>query len=119
MNTKFCQSCGMPMEGADAPWGTNADGSKNEDYCSYCYQKGSFTSDLSMEEMIEFCVPHMTAGTVSYTHLDVYKRQSLHFKKQIESQRNALLYPYAKETSCMSKKQGEVQPQHQQHGSRH
>lgn len=67
METKFCQSCGMPMEGTDAPWGTNADGSKNEDYCSYCYQKGSFTSDLSMEEMIEFCVPHMTAGNDGMT----------------------------------------------------
>ena len=35
--------------------GTNADGSKNEDYCMYCYQNGKFTNDCTMDEMIEFC----------------------------------------------------------------
>ena len=35
--------------------GTNADGSKNEDYCMYCYKEGRFTSDCTMDEMIEFC----------------------------------------------------------------
>ena len=31
---KFCQSCGMPL--TQEILGTNADGSKNEDYCMYC-----------------------------------------------------------------------------------
>ena len=35
--------------------GTNADGSKNEDYCIYCYKDGAFTSNQTMEEMAEFC----------------------------------------------------------------
>ena len=35
--------------------GTNADGSKNEDYCMYCYKDGKFTQDYTMDEMIEFC----------------------------------------------------------------
>ena len=35
--------------------GTNADGSKNEDYCMYCYKDGAFINDCTMEEMIEFC----------------------------------------------------------------
>ena len=35
--------------------GTNADGSKNEEYCMYCYKDGAFTNDCTMEEMIEFC----------------------------------------------------------------
>ena len=35
--------------------GTNADGSKNEDYCMYCYKDGKFTQDCTMDEMIEFC----------------------------------------------------------------
>ena len=55
---KYCQSCGMPMTDAGM-FGTNADGSPNEDYCSYCYQSGKFTSDMSMEQMIEFCVPYV------------------------------------------------------------
>ena len=35
--------------------GTNTDGSKNEDYCIYCYKDGVFTNDCTMDEMIEFC----------------------------------------------------------------
>ena len=35
--------------------GTNADRSKNEDYCMYCYKDGKFTQDCTMDEMIEFC----------------------------------------------------------------
>ena len=50
---KFCQSCGMPLN--DENRGTNADGSKNDDYCMYCYQNGKFTNDCTMDEMIEFC----------------------------------------------------------------
>ena len=50
---KFCQSCGMPL--TDEVLGTNADGSKNEEYCIYCYKDGAFTGDFTMEEMAEFC----------------------------------------------------------------
>jgi len=57
-----CQSCGMPLAGADNLCGTNADGSINKNYCNYCYQNGEFTSDLSMEEMIEICTPHVVSA---------------------------------------------------------
>ena len=53
MEQKFCQSCGMPL--TDEVLGTNADGSKNEEYCMYCYNDGKFLQDCTMEEMIEFC----------------------------------------------------------------
>jgi hypothetical protein len=39
--------------------GTNADGSKNEDYCMYCYKDGKFTNDCTMDEMIEFCAQYV------------------------------------------------------------
>ena len=51
--TKFCQSCGMPL--AENILGTNADGSKNEEYCIYCYKDGAFTGDFTMEQMVEYC----------------------------------------------------------------
>ena len=51
---KFCQSCGMPLM-KDEDFGTNADGSVNQDYCRYCYQNGKFLQDCTMEEMIEHC----------------------------------------------------------------
>ena len=60
MEERYCQSCGMPMGEGDELYGTNADGSKSEDYCSYCFADGAFTSDCSMDEMIEYCVPHVT-----------------------------------------------------------
>lgn len=50
---KFCQSCGMPL--TEEILGTNADGSKNEEYCIYCYKDGAFTGDFTMEEMVESC----------------------------------------------------------------
>ena len=53
MEQKFCQSCGMPL--TEELLGTNADGSKNEDYCIYCYKDGAFTNDCTMDERREFC----------------------------------------------------------------
>lgn len=50
----FCQSCGMPME-KDSDFGTNADGSRNGEYCCYCYKDGAFTDEtITMDGMIEF-----------------------------------------------------------------
>ena len=35
--------------------GTNADGTKNEEYCIYCHKDGAFTGDFTMEQMVEYC----------------------------------------------------------------
>ena len=51
MEQKFCQSCGMPID--DSTFGKETDGSKNEDYCHYCYADGHFTKECTMDEMIE------------------------------------------------------------------
>ena len=74
METRYCQSCGMPMGDTDELYGTNADQSRNEDYCEYCYQNGEFTADCSMEEMIEFCVPHMANAN---TGMDANQARSM------------------------------------------
>lgn len=58
MSEWICQSCGMPMT-AEEHFGKNADGSKNEDYCIYCYPNGAFGKDETMEEMVETCIPFM------------------------------------------------------------
>ena len=49
MEERFCQSCGMPMGDTDELYGTEADGSKSTDYCSYCYADGAFTSECTMD----------------------------------------------------------------------
>jgi hypothetical protein len=60
----FCQSCAMPMEKREN-FGTNTDGSKNKEYCSYCYQNGKFTEpDITMEQMIKKC-----AGIMKQMHI--------------------------------------------------
>jgi hypothetical protein len=45
----------MPMEDP-RDLGTNADGSRNEDYCRFCFQDGRFTDpDITVARMIEKC----------------------------------------------------------------
>lgn len=58
MEMKFCQSCGMPMQ-EEKQYGTEADASKSTEYCVYCYRNGAFTANITMDEMIEVCIPHM------------------------------------------------------------
>lgn len=54
METKYCQSCGMPLQNQEE-LGTNGDGSRNKEYCCYCFKEGAFTMDCTMEQMIEHC----------------------------------------------------------------
>lgn len=58
MEKIFCQSCGMPMEKLNQ-FGTNADGTQNNDYCVYCYKDGEFTQDVTMDVMIENCLQYI------------------------------------------------------------
>ena len=57
METKRCQSCGMPMNSPQARYGTEKDGTPNADYCHFCYTNGAFPGTSTMEEMIQFCLP--------------------------------------------------------------
>lgn len=62
MENKVCQSCGMPLE-KDEHFGTEKDGSKSSDYCTYCYQNGAFVSpDMTMAQMVDICVPYLVQG---------------------------------------------------------
>lgn len=50
-NKKICQSCSMPLDNP-ALLGTEKDGSKSNEYCSYCYQKGQFVNPgMTLNEM--------------------------------------------------------------------
>lgn len=76
-NQKICQSCAMPLYSEDV-YGTNADGSKNEDYCKYCYENGEFTSDVSMDEMMNFCI-----GKMLECHPDMDKDEATMMMKEV------------------------------------
>ncbi len=58
MEKLICQSCSMPLLNQE-DFGSEKDGSINEDYCGYCYKDGRFITDISMIEMIEICVPYV------------------------------------------------------------
>jgi len=55
---KFCQSCGMPMKKDLQRGGTNSDGSRSSEYCSYCYVSGALTSPEidTPQAMQRFCI---------------------------------------------------------------
>ena len=44
MEQKLCQCCAMPID--ESTFGTEADGSKSQDYCHYCYADGKFTKEM-------------------------------------------------------------------------
>ncbi|MHB1147935.1 MAG: zinc ribbon domain-containing protein [Lutibacter sp.] len=51
---KICQSCGMPIDKDPNNGRTNADKSKSDRYCSFCYQDGKFTDEgITLKEKIE------------------------------------------------------------------
>ena len=72
-----CQACGMPMTKKEQ-YGTEADGTASSEYCCYCYQKGKFTADCTMEEMINFCLD-TEEGKKMYTDRDVAKKQMMEY----------------------------------------
>ena len=81
MEQKFCQSCGMPID--DSTFGKETDGSKNEDYCHYCYADGHFTKECTMDEMIELNLNYLDEfnkdSEVKYTVEDARKTMKEYF----------------------------------------
>ena len=82
---RFCQSCGMPL--TEDVLGTNADGSKNEDYCMYCYKDGKFLQDCTMEEMIEHCAQLMEQREQCDACIDNAESRQKSTKGQLMEQR--------------------------------
>ena len=58
---KQCQSCGMPLNRDPHYGGTEKNGTKSKDYCSYCYSDGNFnTPEIdSAKKMQKFCIKKM------------------------------------------------------------
>jgi radical SAM superfamily enzyme len=55
----FCQSCAMPLK-SPTDFGTNIDGTKNREYCVYCFQRGTFSEpQITLAEMVTKCVTMM------------------------------------------------------------
>jgi hypothetical protein len=51
----------MPL-GAPGYYGSEADGSENKEYCTFCYQNGAFMQpEQTLEGMVDASVRYMTA----------------------------------------------------------
>lgn len=79
--TPFCQSCAMPLTDP-ALRGTEADGTPSKHYCKYCYDKGKFAGEMTMEEMIDFCAPMMSKANPGMTE-DAAREQMRKFFPQM------------------------------------
>ncbi|MDR0443335.1 MAG: zinc ribbon domain-containing protein [Treponema sp.] len=63
----ICQSCEMPMDGP-SKFGTNADGSKSDDYCVYCWKNGRFTEpNKTFVAAVEFNIPFVLKAGLAGT----------------------------------------------------
>ena len=71
MDKKICQSCGMPIINREQ-LGTNKDGSINDDYCKYCYNKGEFIDKVTLEEYIEMCSQYGEQAGMTNEEMKVY-----------------------------------------------
>jgi hypothetical protein len=58
-NETYCQSCSMPLDNPEL-LGTEKDGSKNHEYCIYCYKDGAFTNpNMTLKEMTSLVITQM------------------------------------------------------------
>jgi hypothetical protein len=70
----ICQSCSMPMEKKE-DFGTNADGSQSNEYCTYCFQNGNFAQPgATMEQVIEKSVEAMKQMKMPETLIEQTKK---------------------------------------------
>lgn len=59
VSTTVCQSCAMPLA-KSGDHGTEAHGTRSEDFCSHCYQGGDYTApDVNIDEMVEIVARFM------------------------------------------------------------
>ena len=61
MPEHYCESCGMYLTPDDC--GTDAAGNKTDHYCKWCYDRGGYTYETTMEAMIEDCAPRLAKNT--------------------------------------------------------
>lgn len=61
MPEHYCESCGMYLTPDDC--GTDAAGQKTDHYCKWCYDRGGYTYETTMEAMIEDCAPRLAENT--------------------------------------------------------
>ena len=88
-NVTVCQSCGMPLR-EEKQKGTNEDGSLSNDYCSYCFKKGKFTHDLTLDEQVDMGLKYYPPYTKAKTpeEKELIRQQSKEFLSDLKRWNN-------------------------------
>jgi len=77
----FCQSCSMPLEKTE-DFGLNKDGTKNEEFCSFCFKEGKFIDpDCSVEQMITKVTEIMSEMHFSKEVIEQTQKKIPHLKR--------------------------------------
>ena len=75
-NMLICQSSGMNIN--DSYKGTNRDGSLSVEFCSFCFAKGEFINDVTLDEMVDiglnFSLEYKNVQTQAKEYLSALKR---------------------------------------------
>lgn len=86
MEQNLCQSCGMPIDSIELQ-GSNADQSKNKEYCRYCYANGCYTAEYTMDQMIDHCAQFVD---------EFNKNAGLQYNKEEAIARMKAFFPHLK-----------------------
>jgi hypothetical protein len=87
----FCQSCAMPLD-KPKDFGTNADGSRNDEYCHFCFEKSKFTNqNITMAEMLKIGLKGIDENTemskpMKFMIKKMYPAQLKKMKRWIEQE---------------------------------
>ena len=74
---QICQSCSMPIDKEEL-FGTNADGSKNEDYCIYCFKDGKFTDGIdNLDEYIKYSLQFASQAGMTEEQMEEHCKKVL------------------------------------------
>ena len=71
----------MPLDDS-AMLGTEKDGSKNHEYCKYCYQDGAFVNpDMTLKEMTSIVIFQMQKRNIDQKIIDIAVSTLPHLKR--------------------------------------
>ena len=68
-NMLICQSCGMNIND-DSYKGTNRDGSLSVEFYSFCFAKGEFINDVTLDEMVDIGLNYSLEYKNAQTHAE-------------------------------------------------
>lgn len=67
----YCQSCSMPLDD-ETLRGTEKDGSRSAEYCTYCYRDGKFVNPaMTLKEMSSLVVSKMEEMHIDSKTIDL------------------------------------------------